>query len=89
MTFNLSKRFSKEMSQYDNQSLLNAPQLPKDDLEHNLAPQKVSVKEIHAKYSTKQELYKFLAARNNVYLPHHKHLTIWFLRDVLSGKKKR
>ena len=47
------------------------------------------MKEIHAKYSTKLELYRFLAARNNVYLPHHKHVTIWFLKDVLSGKKMR
>ena len=30
-----------------------------------------------------------MAARNNVYLPHHKHITIWYLKDVLSGKKKR
>ena len=51
--------------------------------------QQVSVKEIAAKYSTKIELYKFLAARNNVYLPHHRHITIWFLKDVMSGKKLR
>ena len=32
--------------------------------------ERIPVKEIHAKYSTKYELFRFLASRNNVYLPH-------------------
>ena len=51
--------------------------------------QSIPVNEIHAKYSTKYELYRFLASRNNVYLPHHRHVTIYFLKDILSGKKMR
>ena len=55
----------------------------------NVQPERIPVKEIHAKYSTKYELYRFLASRNNVYLPHHRHVTIYFLKDILSGKRMR
>ena len=51
--------------------------------------ERIPVKEIHAKYSTKYELYRFLASRNNVYLPHQRHVTIYYLKDILSGKKMR
>ena len=74
----------------DGQSNISRP--PKGDEKDVFGqPQteRVSVKEIHAKYSTKYELYRFLASRNNVYLPHHRHVTIYFLKDILSGKKMR
>ena len=66
-----------------------APRGDENDAFGQPQTQLVSVKEIHSKYSTKLELHRFLAARNNVYLPHHKHTTIWFLKDVLSGRKLR
>ena len=65
---------------------------PRGDENHAFGePQteRIPVKEIHAKYSTKYELYRFLASRNNVYLPHHRHVTIYFLKEILSGKKMR
>ena len=73
----------------DRQSLLS--RAPKGDEQELKVPpvQRIPIKEIHAKYSTKYELYRFLASRNNVYLPHHRHVTIYFLKDVLSGKKMR
>ena len=55
----------------------------------NIQAERIPVKEIHAKYSTKYELYRFLASRNNVYLPHQRHVTIYYLKDILSGKKMR
>ena len=73
----------------DKQSLLSrAPRGDEAELEIP-KPERIPVKEIHAKYSTKYELYRFLASRNNVYLPHHRHVTIYFLKDILSGKRMR
>ena len=77
------------MSDDGKKSLMNAPRGDPSDAFGAPRTQRVSVKEIAAKYSTKIELYKFLAARNNVYLPHHRHVTVYFLKDVMSGKKKR
>ena len=55
----------------DRQSLLSkAPRGDEAELEVPQA-ERIPVKEIHAKYSTKYELFRFLASRNNVYLPHH------------------
>ena len=53
-------------------------------------PQQVNVlaKEIGAKYSTKYEIYKFLHEKVGVYLPAHRMVTIYFLKDLISGAKK-
>ena len=50
--------------------------------------QRVSVKEIAAKYSSKRELYQFLAEDVGFYLPDHRVVTMYFLRDLISGEKK-
>ena len=48
----------------------------------------VLAKEIGAKYSTKYEIYKFLNEKCGIYLPVHRTVTIYFLKDLMSGKKK-
>ena len=74
----------------DEQSLVSrAPKGDPNDAFGQPVTQRIPVKEIHSKYSTKYELYRFLASRNNVYLPHHRHVTIYFLKEILSGRKMR
>jgi hypothetical protein len=54
-------------------------------------PQKVIVnaKEFHAKYGDKPEVYKFLSHDCGVFLPHYDTVTVWHLRDLASGDRKR
>ena len=49
----------------------------------------ISVKEFGAKCNDKPEVYKFLAHNNGVYLPPYDDVTVWHLRDLASGKKRR
>ena len=49
----------------------------------------VSVKLFSAKYNSKREVYNFLAVDVGVYLPHFDQITIYFLKDLAHGKKKR
>ena len=49
---------------------------------------KVDVQLFNAKYSTKGEVYRFLATEAMVYLPPYQTVTIWHLRDLASSKKK-
>ena len=49
---------------------------------------KISFKEFAAKYSSKREIYNFLAADAGVYLPPYDNVTIYFLKDMMAGKKK-
>ena len=53
-------------------------------------PRKVSVtaKEFAAKYNNKREIYNFLACEVGVYLPPYDNTTIWFLKELMNGKKK-
>ena len=55
------------------------------------APQQVQVsaKLFAAKYQSKREVYNFLAVDVGVYLPHFDQVTIYFLKDLVHGKKKR
>ena len=50
---------------------------------------KVSSKAFKAKYNSKKEIYNFLACDVGVYLPHPDNLTIYFLKEIMSGKKKK
>ena len=64
-----------------------------DDGDGNQAqqiPQKVriSAKEFAAKFSTKNECYYFLTIDCKAYLPDKDPLTIYFLKDLIAGKKK-
>ena len=67
------------MESNPNQQLqLNQPQL-----------QQVTAKEFAAKYQSKRECYNFLAVDAGVYLPAYDQVTIYFLKDLVSGRKKR
>ena len=48
----------------------------------------VSSKEFAAKYRSKREIYNFLAADVGVYLPPYDNVTIYFMKDLMFGKKK-
>ena len=50
---------------------------------------KVSAKAFKAKYNSKKEIYNFLACDVGVYLPHADHVTIYFLKEIMAGKKKK
>ena len=67
-----------ESQQRQNQQIQQAP--------HGV---EVSAKGFAAKYSSKREVYNFLAVDVGVYLPHFDQITIYFLRDLTHGKKKR
>jgi hypothetical protein len=41
-----------------------------------------------AKASTKYETYLILQLEVKAYLPRLEHITIYFLREIISGKKK-
>ena len=53
-------------------------------------PQKVklSAKEFAAKFSTKRECFTFLTIDCKAYLPDYETLTIYFLKDLIAGRKK-
>ena len=41
-----------------------------------------------AKYRSKSEVYNFLATDVGVYLPPYDNVTIYFLKDLIWGRKK-
>jgi len=41
-----------------------------------------------AKYSTKGEVFRFLATEAMIYLPSFDTVTIWHLKELASGTKK-
>ena len=49
---------------------------------------KISAKEFQAKYRSKRECYNFLACDVGVYLPAYHTVTIYFLKELMNGKKK-
>jgi len=42
-----------------------------------------------AKFASKKELFNFLSVEVGAYLCSHEVLTIYYLKDLVSGKKKR
>lgn len=48
----------------------------------------VSSKEFAAKYNSKREIYNFLACDVGIYLPPYDNVTIYFLKDLMNGRKK-
>ena len=48
----------------------------------------VSSKEFSAKYRSKREIYNFLATDVGVYLPPYDNVTIYFIKDLMFGRKK-
>ena len=49
---------------------------------------RVSSKEFAAKYRSKREIYNFLACDVGVFLPPYDNVTIYFLKDLMAGRKK-
>ena len=48
----------------------------------------ISSKEFAAKYNSKREIYNFLACDVGIYLPPYDNVTIYFLKDLMNGRKK-
>ena len=48
----------------------------------------MSSKEFSAKYKSKREIYNFLATDVGVFLPPYDNVTIYFLKELMNGKKK-
>ena len=49
----------------------------------------VTSSEFAAKYSDKQEVYRFLGTECGIYLDHYEVMTIWHLRDIAAGKRSK
>ena len=49
--------------------------------------EKVHAASFAAKFASKKECFNFLSVEVGVYLCHHEALTIYFLRDLIYGKK--
>ena len=64
----------------------NQPMQPANASQHQMLS--VSSKEFAAKYRSKREIYNFLAADVGVYLPPYDNVTIYFMKDLMFGKKK-
>ena len=48
----------------------------------------VNVNTFAAKFKSKREIYTFLTIDGGAYLPSYDVLTIYFLKDLLQGRKK-
>ena len=48
---------------------------------------KISSKEFQAKYRSKREIYNFLACDVGIFLPPYDNVTIYFLKELMMGKK--
>ena len=60
-----------------------------ENVNQNLqARQQVTAMAFASKYKSKREVYNFLAINVKAYLPHYDTITIYFLKDVVSGAKK-
>ena len=50
---------------------------------------KVTVATFAAKYTGKREIYRFLSTEADTYLPPIENVTIWHLRDLARGERRR
>ena len=50
---------------------------------------KVTAKDFAAKMRDKQEVYHFLTNECGAYLSSYDTMTVWHMRDLVSGKRKR
>ena len=55
---------------------------------HVSANVKVSAKTFAAKFKSKREVYNMLTVDAKAYLPKYETITIYFLKDLISGTKK-
>ena len=44
--------------------------------------------EFASKYKSKRECYTFLTLSVKAYMPEYSNVTIYFLKDIISGKRK-
>ena len=51
-------------------------------------PAFISSKEFRSKYNSKREIYNFLACDNGIYLPPYDNVTIYFLKELMMGRKR-
>ena len=51
--------------------------------------QQLAAASFAAKFASKKELFNFLSVEVGAYLCSHEVLTVYFLTDLVSGKKKR
>jgi hypothetical protein len=40
------------------------------------------------RFTSKRECHRFLTVECGAYLPNHQVITLYFMRDLISGKKK-
>lgn len=50
--------------------------------------QKMTAATFSAKFKSKKEVYLLLTVDAKAYLPSHSTITIYFLKDLISGKKQ-
>ena len=59
---------------------------------HNIAGRpeiaKFTYKEWGARFKSKAENYRFLTTEVGAYLPEYTQISMYFLKDILAGKKK-
>ena len=68
---------------------MDAHNQPMQPANHGQPPMAhITSKEFAAKYRSKREVYNFLATDVGVYLPPYDNVTIYFLKDLIWGKKK-
>ena len=49
---------------------------------------KIPVREFASKYESKRELYSFVAGPCNAYIDHYDCVNIYFIKELVTGKKK-
>ena len=56
-----------------------------------VAPQLVSINaaSFGAKYASKREVYRFLSSKARIYLPNYESVTIFHMRDIVAGRRKK
>ena len=48
----------------------------------------VNVNNLKAKLTTKHDLYQFVTLHLNAFLPAERHVTVYYIKDIISGTKK-
>ena len=52
------------------------------------APVMISAKEFGSKFQSKREVFLLLTLQCQAYLPKYENVTIYFLKDIISGAKR-
>ena len=54
----------------------------------NITQEVLTIKEFAAKFRSKNEVYQFLTVDVKAYLPKKDNVTMYYLKDICTGKKK-